>query len=125
MLIDEEYKQFLKSIKKDIGFIVALATKNSVARRIILYVYEYELKRSKTNNTIIFPVNLTNQEFAKKLNVSSETIRSALHEAKKTGLITITGSGRARMIGYRGCLRLITLNTDRIADVKKQILPEE
>lgn len=114
-MIDENYKQFLKSIKKDIGFLVALATKNSVARRIILYVYEYELKcsKAKTKIIIILPINLTNQELAKKLNVSSETIRSALHEAKKSGLITIAG---------RGATRRIWLNPERIAKIRNSLL---
>lgn len=108
MMIDENYKQFLKSIKKDIEFFIALAVKDSVSRKIALYVYQHEIKDST-----ILPINLTNEELAKKLNIAETTLRAGLSRAKSAGLLTITGGGRTRLISF---------NPEQITKVKNSLL---
>ena len=107
MIADKDHKHFLNSISNNIDLFIAYAVKNSVARRIVKYVYNYEVQ-----STSAMPLHLSNKELAKELNVSETTIKTALSCAKVSGLITVIGLGACR---------LISLNTKTICEIRDKI----
>lgn len=93
MIADKDHKHFLNSISNEINLYIAHAVKDSVARRIVKYVYNYEAQ-----STSVMPLHLSNKELAKELNVSEATVKSSLSRAKQSGLIKVIGWGHCRLI---------------------------
>ena len=107
MIADKDHKLFLNSISDTIDLFIAYTVKDSVARRIVKYVYNYEVQSTST-----IPLHLSNKELAKELNVSEVTIKSSLSRAKSSGLITVIGLG---------VCRLISLNTKTICEIRDKL----
>ena len=107
MIADKDHKHFLNSISGEIDLYIAHAVKDSVARRIVKYVYNYEAQSTST-----IPLHLSNKELAKELNASEATIKSSLSRAKSSGLITVIGLG---------VCRLISLNTKTICEIRDSL----
>lgn len=107
MVADKDHKLFLNSISDTIDLFIAYTVKDSVARRIVKYVYNYEAQSTST-----IPLHLSNKELAKELNVSEATIKSSLSRAKNSRLITVIGLGACR---------LISLNTKTICEIRDSL----
>lgn len=107
MIADKDHKHFLNSISNEIDLYIACSVKDSVARRIVKYVYNYEVQ-----STSVMPLHLSNKELAKELNVSEATIKSSLSRAKTSGLITVIGLGACR---------LISLNIKTICEIRDSL----
>lgn len=88
-----------RDLEKTVLHVLTASTPDNGARKILLYFYK--LNKTMTKYGVMNP---SNKYLSKHFGWTDDTLRAHLCMAKKTGFLTITGYGEARVFDFNQAL---------------------